>query len=558
MTKKKMEHAQSFKQSDEFLRKYKIALKLNISRQQLGAIIGMKPDSIRRKNGKLGEYIGMILPHLRSDDTEITQEKLKRFEDEYKRTLAKTTGVVKTGKRYVITSAQNATPVNLGFLGSLTKYCEHNDAELLVIPYRYRNPTSVFTQNNNQDDWWNVLIADKLVDTQVQLCNNLVILGNVKTQPTAADPLSGLEAFTGTDSTILGHPKVQSKSVPTMDGKNKLVLTTGAITEANYSDSKAGWKGDFHHCLAAIVVEIDANETFHVRHVHASGPSGNFYDLDKLYTSTTVTSGHRAAALITGDTHVEFVDEVVENVTYHGDDSIVGVLKPEVMVFHDLCDFYSRNHHHRGNDIIAVGKHRFGRNNIQDELQGVADFIDRVSRPNTKNVVVKSNHDEAFDRYLREADARGDYENAQFYYYMKYNQLKHIRKTDTGFATIDPLEFWCKFPENGIGLANLDDTLFLKRDESFKVKNIELGFHGDVGANGARGDAKGFARLSNKMIVGHSHTPMIYNGCYVVGLSASKNLEYRHGPSSWMHTHCVIYPDGKRTLINIVNGAWKT
>jgi hypothetical protein len=90
-----------------------------------------------------------------------------------------------------------------------------------------------------------------------------------------------------------------------------------------------------------------------------------------------------------------------------------------------------------------------------------------------------------------------------------------------------------------------------------KVCSIELGFHGDVGINGSRGDIKSLAKLSDKMVIGHSHTPGIYEGCYQVGLSAMKNLEYKKGPSSWMQTHCIIYPDGKRTLINIINGKWR-
>lgn len=543
-------------QSEDFVRKYRIAIKLHLSREQLSELIGMQPDSIRRKIGKIKASVGLDLPLLKMSDKPISKEKLAQFNSEYNKAIAKMTPVKKTGKRYVITSAQNATPVHTGFLSSIKKYCEYNNAELMVIPYRYKNPTSVWSQNNQNDDWWSPAISENLVDGDFNLCENL-LLSKIKIQPSASDPLSGLEAYSGTSSMVVGHPKVHLKSVATMDGKPKLLLSTGTITQPNYTDSKAGWKGDFHHSIAAVVVEIDDNETFHVRHIHASGANGNFYDLDKYYTSTTVTTNNRVAALITGDTHVEFIDEIVENVTYHNTDSIAAVLKPEVMVFHDLCDFYSRNHHHTDNDLLAVGKHRYGRNNVQDELQGVADFLDRVSRKDAKNIVVKSNHDEAFDRWLREADAKGDYENAQFYYYMKYHQMKHLAMTDTGFKSIDPLEFWCKFPENGIGLRNLKDTVFLQRDESFKIKNIELSFHGDVGLNGSRGNIKSFSKLSNKMVVGHSHSCAIYDGCYMVGLSAMKNLEYKRGPSSWMHTHCVIYPDGKRTLLNIINGRWK-
>lgn len=544
---------------ETFIQKYNIALKHKWSREQFATYMDMIPDSVRRKVGKIRTFIGLdleLLP-LADKDVPLTPEKIKKFEDEYNEQLNKNTGIIKNGKRFVITSAQNATPVHGGFLGSILNYCEFNDAELLVIPNRYKNPTSPFTQAKQTNEWWSPLIEKYIVETEIHLTDNLFILGKFRIQPTAVDVLAGLESISGTSSTIVGHPKVQLKSVPSMTDSPKLLLSTGSITQPNYSKSKSGQVSEFHHSLAAVVVEIDDDgSTFHMRHIHANS-KGGFYDLEKYYTPTEITTNHRAAALITGDTHVEFINASVKNATYNGENSIVATINPEVIVFHDLLDFYSRNHHHRGNDIIGTGKHRYGRNNIQKELQDVADFLDEVSRKNTKNVIVKSNHDEAFDRYLREADAKGDYENAEFYYYMKYHQMKNIRKTANGFSSIDPLQFWCLNPENGKGLKNTKNTVFLKRDESFKVKGVELSCHGDVGANGSRGDVKGFSKLSNKMVIGHSHTPAIYNGCYMVGLSANSDLEYKRGPSSWMHSHCIVYPDGKRTLVHIINGNWR-
>ena len=55
---------------------------------------------------------------------------------------------------YVITCAQNATPVFKEGLNALHKFCEHNEAQLLVIPLRYRNPTSQWTTVDEGHDWW--------------------------------------------------------------------------------------------------------------------------------------------------------------------------------------------------------------------------------------------------------------------------------------------------------------------------------------------------------------------------------------------------------------------
>jgi hypothetical protein len=57
-------------------------------------------------------------------------------------------------QRYVITSAQNATPINKPFFESLKTYCRLAKATLLVIPYRYKNPTSIWSEKAQEDDWW--------------------------------------------------------------------------------------------------------------------------------------------------------------------------------------------------------------------------------------------------------------------------------------------------------------------------------------------------------------------------------------------------------------------
>lgn len=543
---------------ESFVKKYRIAHAQKWTREEFAEYMGYSIDTIRRKIGKIKDSTGIALPLLPLGGKNLTQEKIQKFETEHKEQVESRVGIVKTSKRYLITSAQNATPVDTEFLKSCQVYCQHNDAELIVIPYRYKNPTSVWSAGDAGHEWWSELLEPYMVDKKIELCENLVALAHIKIVPTATEPLSGFEAYTGTDSAIIGHPKIQFLSVATMSGKPKVLLTTGAITIPNYTDSKAGMKGEFHHSLGAVVVEVDNDNLFHVRHVHASGSDSGFYDLDKRYSPSGVKKGIRASALITGDTHAEFIDKIVEDVTFHNADSIVSTVKPEYAVVHDVTDFYARNHHHRGNDVLTYGKHHFGRNNVQDGLQAAADFMDRISRTNMKVVVVKSNHDEAFDRWLREAEVKNDPENAQFFYYMKYHQLRSIRMNETGFDVFDPFKFWCENPENGKGLSSTSSTIFLKRDESFKVNSVEIGFHGDVGINGARGNIRSLARLSDKMVIGHSHSPGIYEGCYQVGLSALPNLEYKRGPSSWMQTHCLIYPDGKRTLINIINGKWKS
>lgn len=549
-------------QLEDFIQKYKVAQGLKWSLEKFAEFMGVKPESIKRRTLTVKHQTGLsLVPLVRVDDDVLDDEDRKEFKrEEYnltRRVKRKVERKIK-GKRFVITSAQNATPVHTGFLASVLNYCDVNDAQLVVIPYRYKNPTSIWSVNSEGDEWWVSEIEQYLTDEVLTLADNLVMLGNIKVQPTASEPINGFEGFTGLNSTIIGHPKIQFKTVPTLEELPKIITTTGAMTVPNYTDSKAGWKGAFHHCIAALVVEIDSTGQFHLRHIHGNLQTGHFYDLDAFYTDTEVTYGNRIEALVCGDIHAEFLDPDVEQATFESADSIANTLNPEVFVFHDLPDYYARNHHHRGNDIINAGKHMYNvHNNVEEGLQCAADFIDRISRPDTENIIVKSNHDEAFDRWLREADIRGDYENARFYYYMKYHQMKNIQPHATGFRSIDPFEFWCHNPDKFPGLKNLEKTTFLSRDTSFNINGIELGFHGDVGINGSRGDVKSLSKLSTKIIIGHGHSPSIHEGCYMVGVSSRLDLEYKRGPSTWLHTHAIVYPDGKRTLINIINGRWR-
>jgi len=127
--------------------------------------------------------------------------------------------------------------------------------------------------------------------------------------------------------------------------------------------------------------------------------------------------------------------------------------------------------------------------------------------------------------------------------------------TKNGVVSDDPFASWMK--------QNLPNSLkkritFLARDESFRIHGIELCLHGDRGLNGARGSAKSLSKIGAKIVIGHSHTPCIEKGAYQVGTSTRLNLEYnRDGPSSWLNTHCIIYKNGKRALINIINGRWR-
>jgi hypothetical protein len=450
---------------------------------------------------------------------------------------------------FIITAAQNATPIHEDFWACLQTARKALDAELLVVPLRYKNPTSRWTASQANEEIWDVAVRNYLYNTRLRLNKNLVLLGDIKTQPTATNPVEGFESITGGESAILAHTRLQLRSVATPANKMaKIVTTTGACTVANYTDSKAGKKGEFHHALAAIIVEIDSG-IFHMRHVHYDTKSKSFTDLETRYTVGGVVRAPRPLALVMGDTHVDFVDPEVVEAT----DEMIAMLEPELLVWHDLLDGYSCNPHHIGNPFNAAAKRDSGMGDVKAEVMRAIEHVRAKTPDDCVSVVVSSNHDNFLGRWIINNDWREiDPINHDFYLETALMMRRGTKMGTGGTQTPNPFKYWLERE-----LKDNDKFDCLGGDESYVAGGVELSLHGDRGPNGARGSARNLRRIGVKTIVGHSHSPAIEEGCYQVGTSTRLRLEYNGGPSSWLNCHCLLHADGKRQLITIVGGKWR-
>ncbi len=436
-------------------------------------------------------------------------------------------------KKYVITCAISNAPVESRFLDCLKVYCEHNDAELKIALTKHRNTEDLF---------WDERITEYAFNERLVLNSNLVVYGDVNILPTASVPLSGFDSFGGDLSTIIPHPKIQLKTVPTPHNKlPKLLFTTGAITKPNYSSTKAGQKAEFHHSLSAVVIEVKDDRIFHQRYLHYK--DGSFYDLNKEYCFDGTINESCVDALVLGDDHALFFDPLVYKGTFSDSNSLVNTVKPKVIVHHDILDQYATNHHHRGDPFIEIAKQKSGLNNVKAELEGVAKFLQDINKIHEcEHVIVGSNHNDALSRWIKDADWKDDPTNAETYLETALAMCKE---------SVSAFGYWMQ----RLLPSNLRYRL-LERDESYFLNGIELGFHGDQGANGARGSVAQFARSGSKYIIGHSHAPCIFENVYQTGTSSLLKLGYNHGLSGWLQTHCLVYPNGKRTLVHMIDGEY--
>lgn len=433
-------------------------------------------------------------------------------------------------KRYLITAAQNNTRVHKGFLAAIRKYCEVHNAELVVIPFRYRNPTSP-EEGLYDEVWYDSAIAKDIVDERLHF-PNLVVLSDLSIQPTAVNPLSSLEPLANGKSAIVAHPQIALKCVPTPKGELPLLLTsTGAVTQKNYSLSKAGKKGEFHHSYGSCILEIQGDR-FHLRNISAHS-DGSFIDSGIKYTASSVAKV-TTKALVMGDLHIGSTCPQVTEAT----EDLIDRLKPEKIILHDCFDGEKVNHHEL-KDPFAKYRHTF--ESLSQELAENARTLSYYESLCDELVIVASNHNDFLYRWLQRADWKHlDTETARFYLETAYSL--------TGDG--DPNIYAKEMQKRGI------TATFLKLDESYKIEKIELGQHGHLGSNGSRGSDKQFAKTGSKMVVGHRHTPGIEKGCYTVGTSTHLSLSYTDGLSSWLNTHCLIYEGGKRQLIHIIDGEY--
>lgn len=451
---------------------------------------------------------------------------------------------------YIVTAAQNATPVHADWWAVLKTVAAIRMAEIVVIPLRYKNPTSTWKGSQENAEWWDEAVRPYLFNGRCDLNKNLMILGDIKIQPTAVSPLTGSDAISSASSSIIGHTKMQLRSIATPSNRMaKIQTTTGACTVENYTDSRAGKIGEFHHSLSAIIVEIDGPRFF-LRQLHFDKKTKSCTDIGMRYNSDgTFGPAPRALALVMGDTHVDFVDPGVEHATW-GTNGIVAVTRPENVVWHDTLDAYSCSPHHVGDPFIARAKQMSGRGNVRAEVERAIQYVATHTSDSFTSVVVASNHDDMLSRWVKRHDWKTDPANAEFYLELALAMHRGTRMTVIGTEYPDPFAMLLRD-------ANIPTLRVLDIDESFVLGNIELSMHGDKGPNGARGSIRNIRRIGIRSIIGHSHIPGIDEGCYQTGTSSRLRQDWNHGASGWLNAHVVLNADGKRQLLIMVEGEWR-
>ena len=446
-------------------------------------------------------------------------------------------------KKFVVTSAQNNTPIDQNLFASLLRYCKHNNAELIVVPVSYKNIT-LYTANSKYKKEWADELQPYLIDAEIKL-GSIVIRGDIRIACTTLNPLTGKQPINGSKWVVFGHPQFAMEPVPSpMHVMPKRMYTTGSITKPNYSNTNLGARAEFHHVSGALIIELTSKKGLpFVRQLNGDD-TGSFYDIAKYYRPKFIKMGTKILGLTPGDEHVKFNLKSVRRASYDAPNSIVRRLKPKYIIRHDVLEGYAGSHHHLKDDVLNFKKFHNDDDNYTTELDQVVRFINETTPDFAETIMVSSNHDDHLQKWLARVDPKFDHKNALLIHELKTAQYEN----SLGGKTTCALEIYltprlrCKFR-------------FLDRSEPFILMNVDYSQHGDVGSNGSRGSAKGLSMFTYKFVIGHSHGARICRGVYQVGTSTGA-LEYERGLGDHTNTHCIQYPNGKRTLVDIIKGKW--
>lgn len=472
------------------------------------------------------------------------------------------------GGNFVITAAQLGASVNEEVLKSLKLYCKKNNAKLVVMAIRYGQTHKKITKKSDprfgqyeQVAYLSTLITNDpditvvYPDVDVAHLNDNVGLNTIGLSPTLKDHVGRMGSIGDTVSHIIAAPVMRMEAVAVSNNKMpKVNMTTGAVTNPRYRDGKAGREAIKNHCYGGIMVEVENDTFFHYRQL-LSNREGEFYDIDlNLYSPAGIKHDRDAVeALVTGDWHTGYTDPVVRDVTF-GKDGMVRKLRPRHVVMHDFTDSYSISHHDAKDSVIMARKARRGKFSLEAELAKNVDevrfILDATRGTRSQIVFAASNHPEHIDRWIGDnnrwpKDPHNSVIGAELY-------AMKARKDDDKHLAMS----W--YFQSVLKAHELKRLTFLTRDDDFVRPaipglGIKLDMHGDEGINGSRGNISQFNRLGLRTFTGHSHSPAIFGSAWRVGTSSLLDLGYNDGPSNWMHTHGIVFKNGQRMLVNIVN-----
>lgn len=456
------------------------------------------------------------------------QKKVSKDEEKVKKTVfRRDVEIDKVGKgqRFIVSSIVEGSPIAWDFVRALEHYAKVNNAKLVLLWMR-----GVYKGDHlNEKDL--SYVSPYLASTY--RFNSKLVAKDFMIHPAQKCPTTGLQPYAqSNDSIIVASTKQAMTVVARPVGRTPHTIhTTGTVSMPRYSKTRVGCIAEEDNTLGGLVIEVADSKQFFIRQIQWI--DGYFVDLGVKYTKDNYGK-IETSAMVLGDIH--FGDEDPAAITLTQEQ--INFLKPKKVFLHDLASNNSINYHD-AHDCIKNVTRAQEFDTLEKEWSYVKsalyDFKSAIPN-NTSVYVVPSNHDDFIYKWLRDGEF-----------------IKDARNAKIG-ARLFLLSVEGKNPM--AECLNVPGVIFLKKDTSMKVEGWECAQHGHIGNNGARGSIKSYAVSYDKAVIGHSHTPGINGHIWQVGTLSKFRLSYTKGPSSWLHTNCVIYKGGHSQMLTFVGDKW--
>ncbi len=503
-------------------------LKRHLSRAEMHDL-GYNRDSIRlgfSSLARLREEVRKLYPREIDslvDEQILSPRKSKQLKVELRR-----------HKRFLITTAIDGSPAHKGFLKSIKTFCRRNQAMLLVLP-----------AGKSLKDMDPALAIEQWILEDTYLNSNIWI-SSIKIPPKTAQPTDRLKRIGQREgSLIAASPKQFLEFVAVGNEKfAHAVMSTGAITLPRYYSrngdvNQTDYVAHQDHVMGAVIVEVVNDSSYHFRQVQADH-NGNFYDLGIYYYGERVK--HIAPeGMLWGDLHAGEVDPRAKAANFE----IMKLTGVRKIYLGDAFSGISINHHEENSHVTRAILANQNKMNLENELRELCQELNDITAHADEVVIVASNHHDFLSKhYLQKGKYIAEPHNFR---------IAH-KLVDAMMEGVDPLQFAC---ENLIGLKHPEKIRWLKRDEDDKIAGVQMGAHGDKGANGAPGSKRTLENAYGNVMHGHTHSPYIFRGVFCVGTTSILRVGFNEGPSGWVHCSGLVYPNGMRQLINIFDGRWR-
>jgi hypothetical protein len=457
--------------------------------------------------------------------------------------LAELQDAVKKYKRFFITTAVAGCQADTNFLKSIQSYCAKNNAGFLVLVAS--DPAHVHSKGGYGTIDTDVMAYGGQVVLADTALNSNLYVSTLKLSAKHIDPITGLSRIGQRNgSFIYASPKQRLKATAVSNTKlPHMLMTTGAVTRSNYStdiymSERTAYIAENDHVMGGLIIEIEDDKIYHFRQVQAD-IDGAFIDLGIQYNADESVENIAPEAFVLGDWHSGETDPVAKQAWVE----VVQQLGVKKVILHDTFNGLSINHHEDHMGILKAQRAHMNQLDLGSELKVLAQDLDDWALLVDSVVIVKSNHDIFLERYLQDGKYVKDPHNHKLSLHLSLAMLDGK----------DPLQYGVEMQ----GLKNPDKIVWLKMDDDYKIAHIQLGAHGHKGSNGSRGSLKAMEAAYGQSVSGHAHTPEILRQSWQTGTSSYLKLSYNSGASSWLHSSCLVYSNGSRQLINVMNGKWK-